>query len=140
MGSVIDYFDCPVCGNEAFSDFYYKSGEEYVHCSHCGYHRSATIKNRDKALNELTEDDWDYREDKNPYGAFRYKFVGDLASMAGTIDGAEHVAEMKESLEEMERNDGSKVEFFTISRFIDGKIVTEDIIGSEPDVADYIIP
>ena len=62
MGSVIDYIDCPNCGNEAFSDFYYKTGEEYVNCNSCGYHYSATIINRDKPLNELTDDDKDVIE------------------------------------------------------------------------------
>ena len=44
MGIVIDYIDCPNCGNEAFSDFYYKTGEEYVNCNHCGYRRTAELK------------------------------------------------------------------------------------------------
>ena len=48
MGSVLDYIECPNCGQEAFSDFYYKTGEEYVNCGNCGYHYSATIKDRTK--------------------------------------------------------------------------------------------
>ena len=57
MGSVIDHIECPNCKQEAYSDFYYKTGEEYVNCNNCGYHRSATIVNRDKKLSELTEED-----------------------------------------------------------------------------------
>ena len=86
MGSVIDYFDCPNCGNEAFSDFYYKTGEEYVNCNHCGYHRSSIIITRDKPLNELTDDDWLHRECLNPYGAFRYKVVDTIAYHCGTLE------------------------------------------------------
>jgi len=56
MGSVIDYIECPNCEQEAYSDFYYKTGEEYVNCMNCGYHHSATIKNRDKKLNELKKE------------------------------------------------------------------------------------
>ena len=59
MGSVIDYIECPNCKQEAYSDFYYKTGEEYINCRSCGYHRSATIVNRDKKLSELTEEDWE---------------------------------------------------------------------------------
>jgi hypothetical protein len=39
-------------------DFYYKTGEEYVNCGHCGYHYSATIINREKRLDLLTDKDW----------------------------------------------------------------------------------
>ena len=35
MGSVIDFIECPNCSQEAYSDFYYKSGEQYVSCSSC---------------------------------------------------------------------------------------------------------
>ena len=54
MGSVLDFIECPNCKHEASDDFYYKTGEEYIFCQNCGYHRSATIINRDKALNELS--------------------------------------------------------------------------------------
>ena len=34
MGSVIDYIECPNCKGEdaAVSDYYYKTGEEYIFC------------------------------------------------------------------------------------------------------------
>ena len=47
MGSVIDYIDCPKCGNESYNEFYYKSGEEYIFCDHCGYTRKFFIDNWD---------------------------------------------------------------------------------------------
>ena len=47
MGSVIDYIECPNCKAEAYSDFYYKTGEEYINCNNCGYHYSATYKRDD---------------------------------------------------------------------------------------------
>ncbi len=74
MASVLDYIECPNCGQEAFSDFYYKTGEEYVNCGNCGYHYSATIKDRTKSLNELDEDDFEIIELKDPYGAYRIKY------------------------------------------------------------------
>lgn len=42
---------------EAIVDYYYKTGEEYINCGNCGYHYSATIKDTDKLLTELTQDD-----------------------------------------------------------------------------------
>jgi uncharacterized Zn finger protein len=68
MASVLDYIECPNCGHEAMDDFYYKTGEEYVNCSHCGYHYSATIINREKRLDLLTDKDWKIEELKKPYG------------------------------------------------------------------------
>lgn len=39
MGSVIDYSaKCPRCNQEnAVDDYYYKTGEEYLRCTDCGY-------------------------------------------------------------------------------------------------------
>jgi ribosomal protein L37E len=45
MGSIIDYIDCPKCGNESYNEFYYKSGEEFIFCNHCGYSRNFFIDN-----------------------------------------------------------------------------------------------
>jgi hypothetical protein len=45
MGSVIDYIDCPDCGKEAYMDYYYKTGEEYINCNNCGYSRNFSITN-----------------------------------------------------------------------------------------------
>ncbi len=87
MGSVIDHIDCPNCGNEAYSDFYYKTGEEYVNCQHCGYHYSAEIINRDKLLTELTDDDWKISEIKEPYGAYRIKCY-DTVALPGSSTGS----------------------------------------------------
>ena len=42
---------CKFCKTEI------KTGEEYINCGNCGYHRSATIVNRDKKLSELTEEE-----------------------------------------------------------------------------------
>ena len=125
MGSVIDYIACPNCKTEAYSDFYYKTGEEYVNCNNCGYHYSATIKNRNKKLTELTESDWEISELKNPYGAYRYKMAGAVSTVCGSLETPEDAdrfrAEMKLEYQE-------HVEFAQISRLIDGDIITEDVV------------
>ena len=127
MGSVIDYFDCPNCGNEAFSDFYYKTGEEYVNCNHCGYHRSSVIITRDKPLNELTEDDWLHRECLNPYGAFRYRMVDTVAYHCGTL---ETEADATDFITTMELNENSAIEYAEMSRFVDGEIKQTILINN----------
>lgn len=125
MGSVIDYIDCPNCGQEAYDDFYYKTGEEYINCNNCGYHRSATIINREKLLNELTDEDWEITELKNPYGAYRLKVIGDIGTSCGSMEDEEGFEDIKKAVAQMEN-----VEYFSISRLIDGEIILETIIDN----------
>lgn len=125
MGSVIDYIDCPNCGKEAMSDFYYKTGEEYVNCSHCGYHYSATIKNRDKKLTELTQEDWEIEEVKQPYGAFRYQMAGEVATICGTLTDEQEANDFRVQMR-LEYQD--HINFAMITRVVEGKEVVEQVV------------
>ena len=127
MGSVIDYIECPNCKHEASDDFYYKTGEEYVNCGNCGYHRSATIVNRDKKLSELTEDDWKVEELKNPYGAYRLKVYHSVATQCGSLENETQYNELKKNIEA-----DVEIEYCSVSRFIDNKIVEELLINNSP--------
>ena len=129
MGSVLDFIECPNCKHEASDDFYYKTGEEYVNCGNCGYHRSATIVNRDKKLSELTEEDWKVEELKNPYGAYRLKVYHSVATQCGSLENEEQFNELKKTIE-----DDMEVEFCSVSKFINGEIVTEMIVDNGPKV------
>lgn len=127
MGSVIDYIECTNCKTEAMCDFYYKTGEEYINCSNCGYHRSATIINRDKNLNELTESDWNIKELKNPFGAYRLKVYHSVATQCGSLENEEQYNELKKNIEA-----DVEIEYCSVSRFIDNKIVEELLINNSP--------
>jgi len=129
MGSVLDYIECPNCKSEASSDFYYRTGEEYINCGNCGYHFSATIVNRDKKLSELTEQDWKVEELKNPYGAYRLKSYHSIATQCGSLENEEQYNELKKTIEV-----NVDVEFCSVSRLIDGKIVTEMVIDNGPEI------
>ena len=129
MGSVIDYIECPNCKQEAYSDFYYKTGEEYVNCQNCGYHHSATIINRDKLLNELTDEDWKVVELKNPYGAYRIKYYDSVAYECGSLENEEDFVQLLVQVRELDN-----IEYFSINRFVDGKIMTIDIIDNGPKI------
>jgi Zn ribbon nucleic-acid-binding protein len=129
MGSVLDYIECPNCKSEASSDFYYRTGEEYINCGNCGYHFSATIVNRDKKLSELTEEDWKVEELKNPYGAYRIKVYHSIATQCGSLENEEQYNELKKTIE-----DDMEVEFCSVSKFINGEIVTEMIVDNGPKV------
>ena len=127
MGSVIDYIECPNCTQEAYDDFYYKTGEEYVNCNSCGYHYSATIINRDKPLNELTDDDWKITEVKNPYGAFIVKCYDQVGYTCGSFDSEESFNQIKNQV-----STDSTLETLTLNRFIDGELKSEIIIDNGP--------
>ena len=127
MGSVIDYIECPNCKTEAMSDFYYKTGEEYINCNNCGYHRSATIINRDKNLNELTDSDWNIEELKNPFGAYRLKVYHSVATQCGSLENETQYNELKKNIEA-----DVEIEYCSVSRFIDNKIVEELLINNSP--------
>ena len=127
MGSVIDYIECPNCKTEAMSDFYYKTGEEYINCTNCGYHRSATIINRDKNLNELTDSDWNIEELKNPFGAYRLKVYHSVSTQCGSLENEEQYNELKKNIEA-----DVEIEYCSVSRFIDNKIVEELLINNSP--------
>ena len=117
MGSVIDYVECPNCKNEeTHSEFWYKTGEESIFCSKCGYSNRAFIKNREKRLDQLTEEDWDVQEVKTPFGAFKLAGNDSPGWIVGTLETEQHFEELKEKV------DIKSIKSFVLSRFIDGQI------------------
>lgn len=138
MGSVIDYIECPNCKQEAFSDFYYKSGEEYINCNNCGYHYSASFK-RDGTGRFITKDgtdDYNFEnlimdiyELKNPYGAYRIKVYHSPATECGSLKNEEQYNQLKENIEE-----DVEIEFCSVSRFIDNEIKVEILIDNGPEI------
>lgn len=133
MGSVISDIECPNCKQKAYNDYYYKTGEEYINCNNCGYHYSATIKNRDKRLDELTDDDWEIIEIKNPYASFRIKIYDSIGYQCGSLTNEDELDKLKQQLEES-IHAGVEVEYFSISRFVNGEIIETTIIDNGPKV------
>ena len=136
MSSIIDNIECPNCGTEAHSDFYYKTGEEYVSCNNCGYYSSVTFR-RDENGDFVTEDgtdNYDFdnlimeeRELKNPYGAYRISQYDSLGYQCGSLESEEQLISLKEQVEKIDN-----IEYFSVSRFIDGQIVVKHIIDNGP--------
>jgi Zn ribbon nucleic-acid-binding protein len=133
MGSVIDYIECPNCKQEAWCDFYYKTGEEFTDCNNCGYHYSIQIKDAaldaGMKLNELREEDWDVREIKNPYGAFKIKHYDSICTQGGVLESEQDLICLKETVS---RHDD--IELCTVSRYVDGEIKVETIIDNGPRI------
>jgi Zn ribbon nucleic-acid-binding protein len=138
MGSVIDYIECPNCEHEAFSDFYYKTGEEYINCQNCGYHYSATYK-RDGDGKLFTKDGtldhsfdnliMEINELKNPYGAYRIKYYDSVGYECGSLENEQNCVELLVQVKEL-----NNVEYFSISRFVDGEIKVIDVIDNGPKI------
>ena len=138
MGSVIDYIECPNCEHEAYSDFYYKTGEEYVNCQNCGYHYSATYKTDDEGEYITKDGTEDYsfenlimetKELKNPYGAYRLKYYDSIGYECGSLENEQNCVELLVEVREL-----NNVEYFGINRFVNGEIVTMDVIDNGPKV------
>ena len=138
MGSVIDHIECPNCEHEAYQDFYYKTGEEYVNCPHCGYHYSAVFKtngNGEYVTKDGTEDYsfdnliLEINELKNPYGAYRLKYYDSVGYHCGSLENEKQFINM---LANVKKQDNA--EYFHISRFVDGEIKVEIVIDNGPKV------
>jgi len=138
MGSVIDYIECPHCGQEAYSDFYYKTGEEYVNCQNCGYHYSATYKTNDEGEYVTKDGTENYtfenlimetKELKNPYGAYQIRQYDSIGYECGSLESEEDFVTLLANLREQD-----SIETFTISRLIDGEIRLILAIDNGPKV------
>jgi Zn ribbon nucleic-acid-binding protein len=126
MGSVISYVDCPNCGQECYDDYYYKTNESYVNCGNCGYHHSVTLSDVEKNWEDITQDDYIITEIKNPYGSYKYKYIGDVATIFGSLENEEQAEEFKkEMISEQET-----IEFAQISRYVNGEFSIISLVES----------
>jgi hypothetical protein len=132
MGSVIGNIECPNCkSEECFEDYYYKTGEEYVNCPDCGYHRSFTIKRDEQGkmikLDESKELAVDnvIREEKhieNPFGAYRVE--SSVGASCGTLETEEDYEKFVSEIVSL-TNQENDIKEATVSRLVNGKIEKE---------------
>ena len=132
MGSVIDYIECPNCKEEAFSDYYYKTGEEYINCSSCGYHYSYIIKRDDEGKMIKIDESKDFaidnvvreeKELKEPYGAYRIKYYDSVATQCGSLSNE---SEYNDLVKNIKDND-SLIESASVSKLLNENIITETL-------------
>jgi len=143
MGSVIDYIDCPNCEHEAYSDFYYKTGEEYINCQNCGYHYSATYKTDDNGeyITKDGTDNYEFenlimetKELKNPYGAYRIKYVDNVAYHCGSLKSKDDYIELTIAAD---LNETGAREYRVVNRYVDGEIIEEILIDTADEGPKY---
>ncbi len=132
MGSVIDYIECPNCKEEAFSDYYYKTGEEYINCNSCGYHYSYIIKRDDEGKMIKIDESKDFaidnvvreeKELKEPYGAYRIKHYDSVATQCGSLSNE---SEYNDLVQNITDND-SLIESASVSKLLNENIITETL-------------
>jgi len=138
MGSVIGNIECPNCkSEECFEDYYYKTGEEYVNCPDCGYHRSFTIKRDEQGkmikLDESKELAVDnvIREEKhiqNPFGA--YSVESSVGASCGTLETEEDYEKFVSEIVSL-TNQENDIKEATVSRLVNGKINIEVIFKNK---------
>jgi Zn ribbon nucleic-acid-binding protein len=135
MGSVLDYIECPNCKLEAYLDYYYKTGEEYINCQHCGYHYSATYKTDDNGKYVTRDGSESYtfdnlimeeKEIKNPYGAYRYSEAGRPGSICGSLATEKDADDFRVEMRLASPED--TIHFAQISRVVEGEVIIEHIL------------
>lgn len=84
MGSVMDWVECPQCGGSMFTDYYYKSSEEYWMCKRCGKHgKVELVRNEEGEVVFDEKGKVDYKtEDLDGYGCAKIAILGHGASFS----------------------------------------------------------
>lgn len=134
MGSVGSCITCENCGNEeAYEEYYYKTGEFYISCDKCGYRHNAYFKRDDQG--DLILKDPNAKIDgpnlipveeilKNPYGAFIVKYTDGISSI-GSLESEEAYDEFLNKVKSDE--DMSMVQSVVINRYVDKRFIAENI-------------
>ena len=125
MGSVIDYIECPNCGHEAHSDFYYKTGEEFINCNNCGFYRYIELDSDVADITNLKDSDYNITECADPYGAYRLQYKGQPGRLCGTLETKQQYDDLRERVK-----DDTDVEFVSVSRLVNGSIEEEMLVDN----------
>ncbi len=84
MGSVQDIVKCHQCGyEEAITDYYYNTGEEFNFCPICGYRKSHYYR-RDEDGRIITQTDT-FEVDGQTVGYVKYKELGEIPTIQNFI-------------------------------------------------------
>jgi hypothetical protein len=75
------------------------------------------------------DSDWEVKELKNPFGVYRFKYYDSISTQCGSLESVDEFNELKQHVEKL---DG--IEYFSISRLVDGEIVVTNIIDNGPKV------
>ena len=118
MGSVMDYMECPNCGDDKVAvDYYYKTGDEYALCNKCGYNHQ--VVNRVESVSN------------NPFGAYMIMGNNNSAQL-GSLDSEEDYQEFVNNIFNIiNTEDNHNLKKVRVNRYVDGKHTTEYLLGKE---------
>lgn len=140
MGSIVETIDCPFCRSEngAIVDYNYKTGEEFIHCPHCGYHRRFYITNINQKPDlvddaaTMSDEQWlpEYEifECSEPYGAFEVQYkegYNEIGSFTEPENEEEFLLQVEDLIDE--------IRVAKISKFVDDKIVVIDVVKADDE-------
>lgn len=135
MGSVQSKIECPNCSSEeCIEDFYYKTDEEYIFCPDCGYIQEFFYKKDKDGKFELLDKTKGFAFDnlvpvnrsvEHPFGSFRIEATNSFTSM-GSLETNESYEEFVSNIVS-QTNQPNDFESVVVSRFVDGKIIKENI-------------
>lgn len=139
MGSVQSQIECPNCKNEAFEDFNYRTGEEYMSCSSCGYHKSFYYERDDSGkfilIDETKEADFGNFKIKeviieNPFGSYTIENFNGVRQN-GSFENEKDYEGFKLTIKEFLQKDKSEIAKVSVSRLIEGEIKIEEIYSNQ---------
>ena len=123
MSGILEYLDCPHCGNEAWIDM--DRWTEHMFCSHCGYTKQTFVTNLDEVAEGKMPQIETFLVDK-PYGAYFVRYQDDTAD-AGALHDASSATAL---LPEIDKYREEITEAY-ITRYVDGTIVKTDLLGKD---------
>uniref|UniRef100_UPI003216596E hypothetical protein n=1 Tax=uncultured Draconibacterium sp. TaxID=1573823 RepID=UPI003216596E len=135
MGSFQEDINCPICNSpDCFRDSKWRTGEEYISCSNCGYkyvfkwkrdeNGDFVLKDKNKGIsaeNLISE----ITEVKNPYGSYEIHYYNTPAFRTGSIESFERYEAFKRYLAENREKD--EIKKVIVHRFVDGKFISEKL-------------
>ena len=123
MAEVIDEIDCVVCNSNAIHEFNYKTGEEFIHCKECGYHRRMYITNWDEQGSPNWSAEYEIFECKEPFGAFEVRYKNGLGE-CGTFIEKENEEEFLDQVDTLK----DEIESATIKKYVGGCFETRVVV------------
>lgn len=136
MSSVMEYIKCPRCKQrDCINDYYYKTGEEYTFCPDCGYTKSLTRRKRNGEF--VTDEQERFFFDSKQimsFAAYCFQAKEAKAYATGSLSTKADYEKFKIEL----LNNEEDLEYAYVSRFANGEIHREAVIGQLPFKPDIL--
>ena len=122
---------CPTCGQTAWEDFYYKSGEVYRGCEYCGYlethelDRGLMKKEKINLISELQERHWKHKKIEKSVVVRQINKSGGGALSHWDASPEDAIGSIMQQRKDLLKN--KQLESITLNWFEDGKFYVFDL-------------